>query len=185
MLKLAGGESLRVGFSAGVTGVGQSMVLEDVVTKADRLLYLAKEAGGHRVVTSRQRPRAARKRVLLAEDDAETVALVEERLSEVDLDVVHRADGQEALETALDGNIDLAILDVAVPGPGGLEILERLRKTPTHAETPIILVTDVDSEEAVLNAFDMGADDYLVKPFSPLELRARVCRLLKTATRRG
>ncbi|MCP3961657.1 MAG: response regulator [bacterium] len=179
------GESLRVGFSAGVTGVGKTAVLEDVVTKADRLLYLAKEAGGHRVVTSRQRPQAARKKVLLAEDDQETVAAVEQRLKEAELEVVHCADGKVALETALGSQIDLAILDVAVPGLGGLEILERLRRSPTHVETPIIMVTDEDSEDAVLAAFDMGADDYVVKPFSALELRARVCRLLKTATRRG
>ena len=179
------GESLRVGFSAGVTGVTESSRLEDVVAEADRLLYLAKKAGGHQISTARRQPRAARKRVLLAEDDPETVDLVEEPLTEAHLEVVHCADGREALAIALESNIDLAILDVASPTLGGLEILERLRKTAVHADTPIIMVTAADSEEEVLTAFDLGADDYLVKPFSPLELRARACRLLRTASRRG
>ncbi len=176
---------LKVGFSAGVTSVGKRSRLDDVVAKADQLLYRAKAAGGRRVLTSRQRPRVLKKRVLLAEADASTYLQVEKKLAQADLEVVWCTDGESAFETALDSDIDLAILDVAVPGLGGLEILERLRRTAAHAETPIIVLTHADSEDEVLEAFDLGADDYVVKPFSPLELRARVCRLLKTAARRG
>ncbi len=176
---------LKVGFSAGVTSVGKRSHLDDVVAKADQLLYRAKAAGGRRVLTSRQRPRVLKKRVLLAEADASTYFQVEKKLAEADLEVVWCTDGESAFETALDSDIDLAILDVAVRGLGGLEIVERLRRTAAHAETPIIVLTSKDSEQEVLEAFDLGADDYVVKPFSPLELRARVCRLLKTTARRG
>lgn len=180
-----GGLPLRVSFSAGVTGVGRRSRLDDVVANADRLLYRAKAAGGHRVLTSDRRPRALKKRVLLAEGDATTAALVEEHFRAAKLDVVHCPDGPSALARALAGDVDLAIFDLATPGMGGLELLEQLRQTAVHAETPIILLAAGDSEEKVLQAFDLGADDYLVKPFSPLELRARAHRLLKTATRRG
>lgn len=180
-----GGLPLRVGFSAGVTEVGRRANLDNVVANADRLLYRAKEAGGHRVVTSDRRPRALKKRVLLADGDAATAALIEEHFRAAKLEVVHCGDGPSALARALAGDVDLAIFDVATPGMSGLELLEQLRQTAVHAETPIILLTAEDDEEQVLQAFDLGADDYMVKPFSPLELRARSCRLLKTATRRG
>ncbi len=179
------GPPLRVGFSAGVTSVSKRSRLDDVVAKADELLYRAKAAGGRRILTSHQRPKVQKKRVLLADADANTAYLVEKELAEADLEVVWRTDGRAAFESALDSDVDLVILDVAIPDMGGLEILERLRKTAAHAETPIILLTADDSEDEVLTAFDLGADDYVVKPFSPRELRARACRLLKTVARRG
>ena len=179
------GPPLRVGFSAGVAGVGKNARLEDVVAKADELLYRAKAAGGRRILTIRQRPKVQKKRVLLADPDARTAYLVERELAAADLEVLWRTDGPAAFENALGIDVDLAILDVALPDMGGLKILERLRKTAAHAETPIILLTADDSEDEVLRAFDLGADDYVVKPFSPRELRARACRLLKSVARRG
>ncbi len=175
---------LKVGFSAGVTGVGKGARLDDVVARADQLLYRAKAAGGRRALTSRQQPCVPKKQILLADADTKTAHLIEKQLAAVGLVVVWRTEGRAAFETALDRDIDLAILDVTMPGMGGFEILERLRNTAAHAETPIILLTAEDSEEEVLKAFDLGADDYVVKPFSPLELRARACRLLKTTGRR-
>ncbi len=179
------GPPLKVGFSAGVTGVSKGCQLDDAVAKADELLYRAKAAGGRRVLTSRQWPKVQKKRVLFADADARTAYMVEKELAAADLEVVWRTDGRTAFDLALESDVDLAILDIAVPEMGGLEILERLRKTAAHAETPIILLTADDSEEGVLEAFDLGADDYLVKPISARELRARTCRLLKTVARRG
>ena len=179
------GPPLRVGFSAGVTGVGKSSRLDDVVAKADELLYRAKAAGGRRILTTRQRPKVQKKRVLLADADARTAYLVERELAAADLEVLWRTDGPAAFESALGSEVDLAILDVALPDMGGLKLLERLRQTAAHVATPIILLTAADSEDEVLKAFDLGADDYVVKPFSPRELRARTCRLLKSVARRG
>ena len=176
---------LRVGFSAGVTGVSKGSQLDGVVAKADELLYRAKAAGGRRILTSRQRPKVQKKQILLADADPKMAYLVEKELVAADLEVVWRTDGRAAFEMALASNVDLAILDLEVPDMGGLEILERLRETAVHSETPIILLTADDSEDGVLKAFDLGADDYVVKPFSARELRARACRLLKTVARRG
>ncbi len=179
------GHPLRASFSAGITGVGKGARLEEVVAKADELLYGAKAAGGRRILTTRRRTQVQKKQVLLADADARTAYLVEKQLAEADLEVVWRTDGRAALETALENRVDLAILDAAAPGLGGLEILERLRQTAAHIDTPVIVLTAEDSEEQVLRAFDLGADDYVVKPFSERELRARACRLLKTVARRG
>ena len=180
-----GSQPLKIGFSAGVTAVDRGARLEEVVARADELLYRAKSAGGNRVLTFDRRPSAANKRVLLAENHPETADAITRQLLEAELDVVCCADGNAAFEAAFRGDIHLAILDVTTPGVGGLELLERLRKSAAHAETPIILLAAADSEQDVVTAFDLGADDYMVKPFSLLELRARVRRLLRSAPRRG
>ncbi len=177
--------SLRIKFSAGVVGVSKTASLDSVVARADHLLYRAKAAGGNRILTSRQRPRAPRKRVLIADEDLETAALIQQRLSEVDFDVVHCTDGPSALAVTREKQVDLAILSVTTPEVGGMDILAELRKTAAHAETPVILLTATDSEDEALKAFELGTDDYIVKPFSALELRARASRLLKIAARRG
>ena len=179
------GQPLKVGFSAGVTGVAKNARLDDAVAKADRLLYRAKAAGGKRILTSRQRPRVQKKQVLLADADAKAAYLVDKQLAAADLKMIWHTDGREAFEAALDLDVDLAILNAEVSTMGGLEILKRLRNTAAHAETPIILLTTDDSEEEVLRAFDLGVDDYVLKPFSARELRARACRLLKNVARRG
>ncbi len=190
-LRLVGEESfgveqpLRVSFAAGVTGVGKNARLDRVVAKADELLYRAKAAGGRRILTARQRPKVQKKQVLLADADARIAYRVKKQLAAADLEMVWRTDGPAALKTALDSGVDLAILDAAVPDLGGLEILEQLRQTAAHIETPVIVLTARDSEEEVLRAFELGADDYVVKPFSERELSARDCRLLKTVARRS
>ncbi len=177
-------QPLRIGFSAGVIAVDSASSLEDIVTGADQLLYRAKSTGGNRVLTAGRRPPTANKRVLLAENHPETADLIAERLAEANLDVVRCADGPAVLEAAFVSDIDLAILGVQTRGLGGWELLERLRKTAAHAETPIILLASADSEQEALTAFELGADDYVVKPFSPLELRARARRLLRSTPRR-
>ena len=141
---------LRLGFSAGVTGVGKNATLDEVVAKADGLLYRAKAFGGHRILTSDRRPRTLRRRLLLV-DDSDTAAQIKRRLADdTKLDMVHCTDGSRALEIALETDIALAILAVRAPGVGGFEILRHLRGTAAHAETPIIMLTSVDSEEEVL-----------------------------------
>ncbi len=176
--------ALRIGFSAGVADVGKGESLEEALAKADRLLYRAKAFGGHRIMTSDRRPRAVRRRLLLVDDNA-TAAQIKKRLADTQLDLLHCTDGSSALEMALENDIALAILAVRVPGVGGLEILQQLRSTATHNEMPVIVLTSVDSEEEVLTAFELGADDYLIKPFSARELLARANRLLKSTSRRA
>ena len=71
------------------------------------------------------------------------------------------------------------ILDVKMPGLDGFEVLERLRKSPRYANIPIIMLTSMGQEADVVRGFRLGADDYILKPFSPTELSARVRRLLR------
>ena len=94
-------------------------------------------------------------------------------------DAVHYDSGSAAFEAALAEIPDLVILDVKMPGMDGFEVLERLRRTPAYRTVPIIMLTSMGSEADVVRGFRLGADDYILKPFSPTELSARVRRLLR------
>jgi DNA-binding response OmpR family regulator len=117
-------------------------------------------------------------RILLVEDDRVTAQVLIHRLRKESMEVVHLRDGLAAYETAREGQVDLAILDVNLPGMDGFEILQRVRELPHFRETPVIMLTSMGREGDIVRGFDLGADDYVMKPFSPAELVARVHRLL-------
>ena len=115
-------------------------------------------------------------RVLLVEDEEAIAKMIKAALARDGLEVHHVDDGSRAMELA--GEIDPAavILDLALPGMDGWEILRRLRQHPTLGSVPVLLVTGQGGDENVVRGFQMGADDYVTKPFSVPELRARVRR---------
>ncbi|MDT8341544.1 MAG: response regulator [Longimicrobiales bacterium] len=115
---------------------------------------------------------------LLVEDDSVGAALVRFRLEKDGFEVVHFEDGARALEAARGGPHALAILDGRLAGMDGFELLERLRELDHYREVPVIMLTGMGRDEDIVRGFELGADDYLVKPFSPAELMARVHRLL-------
>lgn len=116
--------------------------------------------------------------ILVAEDDGDIRDLIVYRLERSGYDVVAASDGQEALDLAAERPPDLAVLDVMMPKVDGYGVTERLRQAPETARTPVILLTARVQEADVARGFEAGADDYLKKPFSPGELRARVQAIL-------
>lgn len=144
---------------------------------ARRLATDANLQGGDRVSVEAEVRRA--ERVLLAEDDRMTAALIIHRLEREGFDIVHHLDGRSALESARRGEFGLVVLDVRMPGMDGFQVLERLRLIPSLDATPIVMVTAVDSERDVVRGFEMGANDYILKPFSPAELTARLKRFVR------
>ncbi len=117
-------------------------------------------------------------KVLVAEDDALTAGLIVDRLQRRGYAVVHCPDGQAALEAARYRKFALAVIDLNMPRMNGFELLTRLRRMRRHSGTPVLVLTGLGDEKNVVRAFDLGADDYMVKPFSPTELTARVARLI-------
>lgn len=117
--------------------------------------------------------------VLLIEDDKRIAALVERGLKEDGHSVSISYSGTEGAQMMLEREYDVALLDILLPGMTGLAVLEQVRAR--RCTTPILMLTAVDSVPKVLEAFDLGADDYLVKPFLLEILLARV----KAITRRS
>ena len=116
--------------------------------------------------------------VLLVDDDPRILELLEIAFTAHGFRVLTAPDGDAAIKRALADHPDLVVLDVRLPKKSGLEVCEWLRRDPDDPGVPVIMVSAVVDAETRLQAFTRGADDYLIKPFSPKELIARVKRLL-------
>ena len=117
------------------------------------------------------------KRVLVVEDDSHIADLICLHLRDEHFEVVHSADGNQGLRLLEQGNWDALVLDLMLPGVDGLEICRRARAMARY--TPIIITSARSSEMHRILGLELGADDYLAKPFSMLELVARVKALLR------
>ncbi|MFG2870769.1 response regulator transcription factor [Streptomyces sp. NPDC048338] len=122
-------------------------------------------------------------RILVAEDDEKQSRLIRVYLEREGNAVQVVADGRAALEKARSGRPDLIVLDVMLPFVDGLDVCRILRAE--GSEVPILLLTARSTEEDMLLGLDLGADDYLTKPYSPRELTARVRALLRRSRKGG
>lgn len=119
-------------------------------------------------------------RILLAEDDADLAANVADYLRALGHEVTPVASGRAALRRAVEESSELLILDRMLPGLDGAELCRRLRRDHGR-QTPVIMLTALGSTEDKVAGFEAGADDYLVKPFSLVELRLRIEALARRA----
>ena len=115
--------------------------------------------------------------ILIADDNQQIVSILEEYAKKEGHEVVTAYDGAEALAKALSLPIDLVLLDVMMPNMGGFDVCREIRK---HSMVPIIMVTARGEDYERIMGLEIGADDYVVKPFSPKEVMARI----KAITRR-
>jgi len=122
-----------------------------------------------------------RSRILIVDDEPEAVELVEFNLKQAGFDVVCAADGAEALRKARAELPSLVVLDLMLPEVDGLEICRMLRRDPATAGLPIIMLTAKAAEIDRIIGLEVGADDYVTKPFSPRELVLRVKKMLDRA----
>ena len=120
-------------------------------------------------------------RILVAEDDPDIRDLVVVKLSQAGYTVTAVDNGLAALSAARADHPDLAILDVMMPGMSGIDVCRELRGDDTTARQPVILLTARAQEGDVEIGFGVGADDYVIKPFSPRELVSRVEAVLARA----
>ena len=118
-------------------------------------------------------------RILVVDDEPDAVELVEFNLKQAGFDVVTAADGAEALRKARSAQPALVILDVMLPEVNGLEVCKLLRRDPATSGVPILMLTAKAAEIDRVLGLELGADDYVVNPFSPRELVLRVKKLLE------
>jgi diguanylate cyclase (GGDEF)-like protein len=152
--------------------------LDEAVEAARRRIFQARARAGDHVVAHDSGAPERGGRVLVAEDDDISASILVHKLKKEGLDVTRFNNGHDAYQAALAQTPDLVILDVKMPGFDGFEVLERLRGDARFSKTPILMLTSMGQEADVVRGFGLGADDYVLKPFSPVELAARVRRLL-------
>ena len=151
--------------------------------KADRVEHADRTAGerpGARETTGPPAGADTRRRVLLIEDDGDIAEAIVYQLEKTGLQARVARTGEEGLEAVRKG-VDLVLLDLNLPGMDGLEVCRMIRRQQTIAHVPIIIVSARADEVDRVLGLEMGADDYVVKPFSLKELAARV----KVALRRA
>jgi DNA-binding response OmpR family regulator len=119
---------------------------------------------------------ARQEKILIVDDEEHIIELVELYLSKEGFKVASASDGDSAIEKFLEEKPDLLVLDIMLPGKDGLDVLRQIRKT---SEVPVIMLTARESEVDKVVGLELGADDYLTKPFSPRELVARVKAVLR------
>jgi DNA-binding response OmpR family regulator len=124
------------------------------------------------------------KRVLIVEDDPDIVELITHYLEAEDLRVDALANGADAFNRLKDESYDLLVLDLQLPGVDGLSLCAALRRDPDTESLPIIMLTARGDESDRVVGLEVGADDYVVKPFSPKELVARARALFRRLERR-
>lgn len=122
-------------------------------------------------------------RVVVADDDDDILELIRFKLEQAGMDVEAVGDGVTALEACRRETPDLVLLDIMMPGMSGLDVCRTLRDDLGMGSVPVILLTARAQESDVDQGFDAGADDYIVKPFSPRELSSRVRAVLARVRR--
>lgn len=115
-------------------------------------------------------------KILIAEDDEDIIGLLRLYLEKDGYDLVLATDGEEAFQKLLENKISLAILDIMMPKMNGYELTKKIREI---SQIPILILSARNQDSEKILGLDLGADDYLTKPFNPLEVLARVRSLLR------
>lgn len=112
--------------------------------------------------------------VLVVDDNEMNRDMLMRRLKRQEYEVIMAEDGEKALEMVATHTVDLVLLDIMMPKLSGYEVLERLKKDDKTRQLPVIMISAVDDLDSVVRCIEMGAEDYLFKPFNPVLLKARV-----------
>jgi DNA-binding response OmpR family regulator len=123
--------------------------------------------------------KTARKRILVADDEPDVLALVALHLQRAGFDVLKAVDGEQALRLARAEEPALVVLDLMMPGLSGLEVAKLLKQSPQTAGIPVLMLTAKADEVDRIVGLEVGADDYVTKPFSPREIVLRVQSILR------
>lgn len=123
-------------------------------------------------------------RILVVDDVSKNIQIIANTLGSEDYSIAFATNGADALKHAFNNSFDLILLDVSMPGMNGFEVSEKLKEHENSKETPIIFITALTETESVLKGFEVGAVDYITKPFNDQELKARVTTQLELKQQR-
>ncbi len=180
MFRTSTGETIALSLAAGITLVNPNDSLDDAVAAADHFVYQATVKGGNQVASAGAPQVASRHpRILLMIRDPMTTQVLQQMLEKNGFHV-SRLDHWSP-ETAGDiarQHHHLVVVDEGFPPAGGLDVVKSLRQDPQNSRTPIIMLVAVNAEATIARALEYGANDYIVRPFSPLAFISRTHRLL-------
>ncbi|MCX7571935.1 diguanylate cyclase [Tumebacillus sp. DT12] len=184
----AEGQGTCITFSAGVAQWQPGLTEKRWIAMADDAMYRAKQAGRDRVVVagaegalelpSGEGPAVPRRRILIADDDVIITSILQSKLRDLPVDIEVVNDGEAAREHLQRGLFDLLILDGVMPKLDGFSLLESMRPELQQQGVKVLMLSAQKREEDIVRGLTLGADDYMSKPFSLLELEIRVKRLL-------
>jgi len=123
-----------------------------------------------------------KEKILIVEDEKDIIKMLEYNLKKEGFKVIAAGDGEDAIDLAIRGQPDLILLDLMLPGMDGLEVCKALKKESKTGSMPIIMLTAKGQESDKVVGLELGADDYITKPFSPRELVARIKAVLRRVT---
>ena len=127
----------------------------------------------------------SKKTILTIDDEIHILELIRYNLENAGYNVLQAESGEEGLEILENKEVDAVLLDLMLPGIDGLEVLRRIRTNPTKRKTPVIMLTAKGEEFDKVLGLEMGADDYISKPFSVREMQARLKAILRRIEERG
>jgi two-component system cell cycle response regulator len=181
------GKSLCVTFSAGVAEWEEGLTVQQWMRRADGAMYLAKQSGRNQVRTPEESVAVAagdaaavlpKQKLLIADDDELVCELIAEHLSKLPLEIERAHDGGETLAKLQRVHYDLVILDLMMPKMDGFDLLEAIRSDVRLRRVKVLVLSSRRGEADVVRGLQLGAVDYMAKPFSMLELELRVRKLL-------
>ena len=118
------------------------------------------------------------KSILVIDDDQSVLSLLKAFLEPEGFDVSTATDGSYGMQLLRETKVDLVLLDILMPGPDGYQVLQSIRE---QSNVPVIMITGIREKDSVIKSLDLGADDYVTKPFKKRELIARIRSKLKQA----
>jgi len=172
------GENLEITFSAGVAELMNDKTLNDTIDEANMYLQYVKTSGGNQIRAAKAFDESSPGKIIIAEDDELTASVIKHRLEQDKFEVLHFQDSASTLSAVSEVDVSLLILSTRMPVMDGFELLKKIRSNDKLSDVPIILLSSTQNEADIIRGFDLGADDYITKPFSPEEMKARIHRLL-------
>lgn len=167
-------------FSAGLVQAKPGMIFEDALLAGTQLLQDTLTPGSSSIrFDAKELTLEHQPHILLLDDDPLILQMLHFVMAKQGFQVIQVADGHQILNILASTPVSLIIMDVKMPGMDGFEVLEMIRKQRECDEIPVVMLSSLKGEEYVARAFELGANDYHYKPFSPSELVIRIRRFLK------
>ena len=187
MASVPGYSHFRISLSIGGTMQSITDPMENVVRRADRLMYQAKRRKNTVTVEVPGQDLAALERLLqeksqiLLVDDSEMNRVMLSEILGQEYRILEAKDGQECMEKLQEeaGNIALVLLDINMPGMDGFEVLRAMNANHTIEDIPVIMISSEDSEDAIRRSYELGASDYVNRPFDARIVYRRVTNIIK------